>query len=120
MKKITVSIVVIALALAACKTGKKTTEEKPAAKLDCTGKAYTFIADIKPVMDQYCVRCHNTNMKAGYNFQDEAYVKKAASSGDLLGTIKHERGHPAMPAGGEQLDQSVINKIECWINNGMK
>jgi cytochrome c5 len=118
MKKIITSVAIITLALAACKPGKTTTAEKP--KVDCTGKAYTFTADIKPIMDQYCVRCHNTNMKAGYNLQEESYVKKAATSGDLLGTIKHEHGFPAMPAGGEQLDQSIINKIECWINNGMK
>jgi cytochrome c5 len=119
MKKIFVSIIIISATLAACKTAEKPVAEKPK-PLDCSGKAYTFLADIKPIMDQHCVRCHNTNMKAGYNFYDEAFVKKAASSGYLLGTIKHQKGYDAMPAGGPQLDQSLIDKIECWINSGMK
>lgn len=118
IKKIIVSLTLIMLALAACKSGKKAAEGKP--KLDCVGKAYTFTADIKPIMDQYCVRCHNKNLKAGFNFMDLFYVKKSASEGSLLGTIKYERGYPHMPKNVEQMKQSLIDKIECWINNGMK
>lgn len=118
MKKIIISITLIAVAFAACKTAEKSTTAKP--KIDCTGKTYTFVTDIKPIMDQFCVRCHNTNLKAGYNFTNLSYVKKAASEGSLLGTIRNEKGYKHMPATGEQLDQAIIDKIECWINNGMK
>jgi len=37
-----------------------------------------------------------------------------------LGTIKHERGFPRMPAQAEKLDQASIDLIECWIKNGMQ
>ena len=47
-------------------------------------------------------------------------MKKAALNGELLGTIKHQKGYPKMPAFKEKLDQASIDKIECWINNGMK
>ncbi|MDF2436394.1 MAG: hypothetical protein K0Q95_770 [Bacteroidota bacterium] len=107
------------IAFAACKTKEKTTATT-AKRTDCTNTAYTYTADIKPLMDQNCVRCHNTNMKAGYNLGDIASVKKAGSNGYLLGTIKHESGFMAMPAHAEKMDQASIDKIECWINTGMK
>ena len=61
-----------------------------------------------------------TNSCADCAFLTSADVKKAATKGELLGTIKHQRGFPRMPANAEQLDQADIDKIECWINNGMK
>jgi mono/diheme cytochrome c family protein len=124
MKKILVSITVITITLAACKHGEKTTtttaeKPKPVA-VDCATASYTYAADIKPIIDQYCAGCHNVNLKAGYNFRDLTYVKKAAENGSLLGTIKNEKGYPHMPATGEQLDPALVSKIECWVNNGMK
>jgi mono/diheme cytochrome c family protein len=120
MKKLIVSALIITTTLFACKT-TKVAEKKPT--IDCsTNQSVTFLADIKPIMDQYCTRCHNTNMRGGFNFQDELYVKKAAVSGQLLGSLKHKNGFDPMPAGmgGQMLDQAIIDKVECWINNGMK
>ena len=121
MKKIIVSITVITLALAACKTAEKTPTvvEKPK-PVDCTTATYTYAVDIKPIIDQYCAGCHNVNMKAGYNFRELSFVKKSAENGSLLGTIKNEKGYMHMPATGEQLDAAIVSKIECWVNNGMK
>lgn len=119
MKKIIFAIVVIAAAVAACKSTKKTTET-PVAKVDCSKTSYTYMTDIKPIMDEKCVQCHNQNLKAGYNFGEIESVKRAGGNGYLLGTIKHESGYDPMPAHAEQLDQATINKIECWINTGMK
>lgn len=120
MKKLILSTLIIATSLFACKTAEKTTAKKPT--IVCPEKSLTFVTDIKPIMDQYCIRCHNINLKAGFNFNEELYVKKAAASGQLLGSIKHDHGFDAMPAGmgGEMLDQAIIDKVECWINNGMK
>jgi hypothetical protein len=122
MKKLIVSAVVITVTMFACKTGEKATTTAKKPTLDCTNKSYTYEADIKPIMDQYCTRCHNTNLKAGFNFEDVTYVKKAAVSGQLLGSIKHGEGFDPMPAalGGQMLDQAIIDKVECWVNNGMK
>lgn len=120
MKKIIVSALLSIAALAACNTSKRGAITKT--PLDCVNKAYVYETDIKPVMEQYCTRCHNTNMQAGYNFEDAAYVRKAGSTGYLLGSLKHKQGYEPMPAGngGEKLDQDVIDKLECWVNNGMK
>ncbi len=119
MKKIIVSSIIIASTFVACKTGEKVATA-PVVPLDCSTKMMTYATDIQPIMEQYCTRCHNTNEKAGYNFKELSFVKKAASSGVLLGTIKHTKGYPKMPYYAAKLDQSNIDKIECWINNGMK
>jgi len=124
MKKIAVSTFIIATTIIACKTTEKNivkAPEKPAApKIDCTTKTLTFSADIKPVFDLYCTRCHNENEKAGYNFMTIEAVKKAATNGSLLGTIKRLPGYPSMPAYADKLPDDLIANIECWINNGMK
>jgi len=120
MKKIVFTSLAIAAVLMACKTTKApTASTPPPAPLDCASTAYTYEKDIRPIMEQNCTNCHNENMKAGYNFFDVASVKQAAGNGYLLGTTKHKTGYDQMPP-NEPLDQQTINKIECWINTGMK
>lgn len=119
MKKLFIATAIIAGTLAACKTSKKTTEAPPKpVALDCTTKAFTYAVDIKPIMEQYCTGCHGR--AGGYNFTLTADVMRAAKNGALLGTIKRQSGFPQMPPNAAQLDATVIAKIECWINNGMK
>lgn len=122
MKKLTVSTILIIGALASCKVSTNTTsssEEKSTTKINCANVVLTY-ADIKTIIESNCSRCHNTNNKAGYNFLTIESVKKAAQNGQLLGTIKHESGFSKMPAFSEKLDNASIEKIECWINGGMK
>ena len=121
MRKLFIATVLISAAFAACKTAEKATTATPKPdQLNCATKTFTYVADIKPIMEQYCTKCHNTNEKAGYNFLQLEGVKKAAANGHLLGTIKHAEGFSAMPARAAKIDQPTIDKIECWINNGMK
>lgn len=119
MKRIIISSAIIASLLVACKSSKQTTTA-PVAILDCSNKSVTYAADIKPIIEENCSRCHNANEKAGYNFLKIEFVKKAVADGHLLGTIKHQKGFDKMPANAAKLDQATIDKIECWINNGMK
>ena len=109
----------ITATLAACKTSEKTaTAPAPPVAVDCTGKTYTYSFDIKPILEQYCTRCHGN--AGGYDFTNFADVKSAALKGELLGTIQHAKGFEKMPANEPKLDQSIIDKIDCWIKNGMK
>jgi hypothetical protein len=116
MKKILVSVI-IASAVIACKTPKETAATP---KPDCSNSTVTYATDIKPIMEANCTKCHNKNNKAGYNFFTLESVKEAASKGELLGTIKHLKGYAAMPKMASKMDQATIDKIECWINNGMR
>ncbi len=127
MKKLVLVTLLGAAILTACKTSKKQTEIKktePAkveAALDCSGTDFSYEKDIKPIMEQYCNSCHGYNGADGLNLMDRNDVEKIAKNGELLGTIKWKRGYPKMPAGAtQQLDKATIDKIECWISNGMK
>ncbi len=125
MKKLIVSALLISGALVACKSSKKSTAaasttpaktETPAA---ATGATVTFALDIKPILQQYCTRCHNQNEKGGYNFEEVTFAKKAGANGELLGTIKHLDGFDPMPANDDPMPAATIAKIESWVKSGM-
>ena len=120
MKKLMYLSIIAVGFLAACKSTKPSTSAIAALPLDCSNKTLTYSTDIKPIIETSCAKCHNTNNKAGYNFLTLESVKKAAQDGHLLGTIKHEKGYDAMPRMAAKLPQESIDKIECWMNNGMK
>lgn len=119
MRNSILSIVILTIGIASCKTREKTVAA-PQVPLNCDNTNYTYLTDISPIMQQNCTRCHNSNMKAGYNFNELESVKRAAGNGYLLGTIKHMDGYSSMPAMSGQLEQATIDKIECWIKTGMK
>lgn len=116
----TVLTAFISFFLFSCKSKKEVVsavkvESQP---IDCNG--LSFSVDIKPILEVNCTNCHNTNNKAGFNFLTYTSTKKAAVSGQLLGSINHSLDFSTMPPSGEKLDQKLIDKINCWINNGMK
>jgi hypothetical protein len=108
--------------LTACGTSKKS--EVTIAPLDCnTVTEISYKNDILPILEPNCASggCHNDKSRkhniSVLNLDD---VKKAASKGELLGTIKHEKGYPKMPMFKPKLKNEDIQKIECWVKNGMK
>lgn len=119
MKKIALVIVIFASVIA-CKTAKTPSEVKVEKSIDCSTMNVTYTADIKPIFDKYCNSCHGNGGVGGYDFTSYKNIMRAANNGELLGTIKWERGFPKMPEDADKLDKATIAKIECWINNGMK
>lgn len=122
MKKIILSGFVLILIFTTCKTARqseKTAITQPA--LDCSTMDVTYSFDIKPVFETFCFDCHgDEEEEGGFNFMKISEIKRAAKSGALLGSIKWKRGFSRMPENDPQLDAKTINKIECWIKNGMK
>jgi hypothetical protein len=116
MKKTIIAIITCATILGACKTPKKIAE--PA--VSCAGTNFLLQQDIIPILEKHCNSCHGYGGAGGYNFTMKEDIIKAAKNGDLLGTIKWQHGFPKMPARAEKLDQATIDKIECWVSNGMK
>jgi cytochrome c5 len=82
-----------------------------------------FTAQVKPIIDSYCVSCHNAaSSSGGVNLNGYAQIKKAAETlrnGTplLVGTIRHMPGFKAMPP-SSTLDECSIRKIELWIEQG--
>ena len=110
------------LFVVACKTAKKTeiTSIPPPPPVNCGEMAALTYADIQPILDKSCNKCHSNGGTGGYDFTVLNDVLRSGSSGELLGTIKWKAGYPRMPADAPKLDEATIAKIECWINNGMK
>ena len=124
MKKTAVTLIIISMVIGACKVSKNqedTKKETPVASVvNCDATDYSYAKDIKPILEAHCNSCHSDGGTGGYDFTVIADVKKAAKNGELIGTIKWEKGYPRMPIGAAQVDDASIAKIECWINKGLK
>src|SRR5215218_5876493 len=86
----------------------------------CDTANMTFAANIKPILQNNCYACHsNANFAiSGVKLEDYADLIVHVESGDVLGTITHAVGYPAMPQGGAKLSDCNINKIKSWIDHG--
>lgn len=119
MKKIILASTVIASLLVACTSTKETASTTPEATLTCTDATVTYAKDIKPILEANCTKCHNGG-QVEFNFNKLEDIKLAISKEEFLESIKHMKGFPAMPKNASKLSQATIDKMECWINNGMK
>lgn len=87
---------------------------------ECVTTDMSFATHIKPILQSNCYSCHsNANFAvSGVKLEDHADVKAHADDGDLMGTITHAAGFPAMPQGGSKLSNCNISKIRAWVDAG--
>lgn len=79
----------------------------------------SYSAKIAPLINQSCATtgCHAAGSAAGgYNLDGHANV--SANAAIILNVIKHESGVTPMPAGAPKLADSLIQQVQCWINQG--
>lgn len=94
----------------------------PDATCDTSG-TISFTSQIKPVIDNYCVSCHNSSViSGGVNLNGYAQVSLYASTirngtPVLVGVINQITGFKAMPP-SIKLDACTIRTIELWIDQG--
>jgi len=91
---------------------KKTDDSS--SKIDCSGPAKSFSADVKPIMQLSCAfdsDCHGSSSNSGpgslVNYSEIFTARSSIRSVVLSGT---------MPKGGS-LTASEKNAIICWIDN---
>ena len=86
---------------------------------DCDSTYYTYAANVKPILDLYCVGCHNGPLPQG-NKALATYtdVKKFADNGKLVGSIIHDVNFVAMPYKAEKLSDCQIAIIRKWVEDG--
>jgi hypothetical protein len=95
----------------------------PDANCDTTGTV-GFSSRVKPIVDNYCVSCHNSTVTSGgVNLNGYNQVKLYAGTirngtPVLVGTIRHLAGFKAMPP-SIKIEECSIRKIELWIDQGM-
>ena len=110
----------------------------PAALAACQSEApVSFAADVKPVLDQYCLECHQDggggHTASGLSMVSHADLLKGARNGpmvvpgDSLGSnlivLMEGRADPSikMPHGSsDKVAQYQIDAIKAWIDQGAK
>ncbi len=85
----------------------------------CDSTAFTFSGTIQPMMQTFCVGCHNATSTPGYVALDQyAGVVAATTNNRLMGAVKHQSGYVAMPPSGSGLTDCQILQLEKWIAAG--
>ena len=92
----------------------------PANDNSCDTADVTYSLTVKPIINDNCIVCHSQASQQG-SVVLETYndIQVYASSGQLLGAIKHQPGYSPMPQGGAKLSDCNILKIEKWVLSGI-
>ena len=112
-KKLLVVSGLLAITLAipfACKTQKSATTN---ANAECATVPAAYVADIKPIIDANCLKCHGQGSPKG-DFTTYEGLKAVAASGELKEKVLRQQ---SMPPNGP-LPEEQRKKISCWLNSG--
>lgn len=83
-------------------------------------RTISYSQDVVPILQQNCISCHSGSAPQGGILLDTYQnVKNVASTGQLVGAIKHSPGYHPMPPSGKLPDSSICI-IETWVNQGMQ
>lgn len=86
---------------------------------ECDSSSFTYAADVRPILDIYCVGCHNgPNPQGNKELVTYDGVKKFAQDGRLLGSMVHEVGIVAMPYKTDKMPDCEIAIVRKWIEDG--
>jgi hypothetical protein len=75
----------------------------------------SFSNDVWPIISENCAGCHGVGNSTGYVFTNHTTVSLNANA--IVGSMRSE-GFQLMPIGGPALPDSIIQKINCWIQQG--
>jgi hypothetical protein len=88
------------------------------ATTSCDSAIFTYSGAIAPMMQLYCVGCHNSPSASGGSLADYTSVKEAAVNGRMIGDINHYTGYNAMPQGGIKLSDCQLAQVRRWVEAG--
>jgi hypothetical protein len=102
----------------------------------CAPRDVGFSADVRPILDKYCLECH---VPGGPGFDASGFDMSSYESlmkggrygafvvpGDPLSSnliiLVEGRAHPSirMPHGREQLDKQEIETLKAWVQEGAR
>jgi hypothetical protein len=102
----------------------------------CAPKNVSFSADVKPILDKYCVECHvpggagfeasGFDMSSYESFMKGGKFGPFVTPGDAFGSnlivLVEGRAHPSirMPHGRAKLDDREIEVLKAWVQEGAK
>ncbi len=74
-----------------------------------------YSAQIAPMIDSYCLSCHDVGNATGYTLTNHTNISANASA--VLNSL-HGASVSLMPQGGPALNDSLIQQFTCWISQG--
>ena len=74
----------------------------------------SFKNEVLPIIQNNCTSCHDN--QNGYTLTNHSNI--SGNYAAIVGSMKGE-GYKLMPQGGPALPDSLIKKIQCWVNQGM-
>lgn len=85
----------------------------------CDTVNVSFSGKIQPLINTWCVGCHNTsNAGGGFDLSTYQGVKNSITpTNRLSGSIEHLSGYSSMPKGATMLDPCDIKAIQNWISS---
>lgn len=93
-------------------------DKTPVSVIDnnCTD-TISFSNQILPMVQTYCISCHDYGNSTGYILTNHSNISANASVvyNSLLGTSVQ-----LMPKNGPALNDTLIKQFSCWINQGKK
>jgi hypothetical protein len=98
---------------------EKTVEPEPIPEGPCA-ETVSFSTELLPeIFDISCNTsgCHDSGTgAAGYVLETHEQISTNANV--ILDVLQHNLGFVPMPYGGEKLADSLIQKMDCWIEQG--
>ncbi|MFB9842374.1 hypothetical protein [Mucilaginibacter ginsenosidivorans] len=85
----------------------------------CDVTAVNYSTSVTSILSANCYSCHSGNASAGGGIQLDSYaaVKTYVTNGQLMNSINHTGGIPAMPLNAPQLSSCDLKTIQTWIDN---
>lgn len=85
----------------------------------CEFTSVSYLDDIVPVLDQYCISCHRpADQQGGIDLVGHNQVVKYAKDGSLYGSTNHAAAYVPMPLGSRKIPSCDIQKMKAWIDSG--
>jgi hypothetical protein len=91
----------------------KVTGDVPYPEVQCADTV-SFNKDVLPIIQNNCTGCHDN--QNGFTFTNHSNISLNYAA--IVGSMKGV-GYQLMPLGGPALPDSVIKKVQCWVNQGM-
>ncbi len=115
--KFYLTIIVTLLMAISCSTTSKESCDTP--------EVVTYSNQIGTLVETKCFECHAPDVykteASRVKIYDYASLRDMAESGQLIGSINHDKGYIAMPyRKGEKIDDCSISLFQAWVDSGMK
>lgn len=82
---------------------------------NCDPSEVNYEQSILPLMQEYCIGCHNSNNPAGgYDYTDYDVLLASVANGSLIGSLESTEGFSPMPP-GTTMETCAVDQLKAWI-----